>query len=361
MTACIPERLIGPAVDTLPLQVAILDDDGTILYTNRAWREFGDRNDIDGASDTIGVDYLAVTESADTDTAQTAAAGLREILEGERERFELEYPCHSPDERRWFLMRAVPFDYEGVRYVTVAHADVTDRYEYRQELERSNERLERFAHALSHDLQEPLRMVTQYLQLLERRYGDALEAEAAEFVDFAIDGAERMSSMIDGLLAYARVERSGDPFEPIDLETVLADVVADLSVRIDESEATIDVASLPRVEGDPNQLRRVFQNLLSNAIEYSGDAPPRIHVDADRDGDDWILTVRDEGIGIPRDERDRVFEVFERLHGNDESEGSGIGLALCRRIVERHGGEIWVESEPGEGATFRFTLPAADA
>ena len=360
MTSGIPERLIGPAVDTLPLQVAILDDSGTILYTNRAWREFGERNDIDGASDTIGVDYLAVTESAATDTAQTAATGLRKILAGERERFELEYPCHSPDERRWFLMRAVPFDHDGVRYVTVAHADVTDRNEYRQELERSNERLERFAHALSHDLQEPLRMVTQYLQLLERRYAGDLDEEATTFVDFAVDGAERMSSMIDGLLAYARVERSGDPLEPIDLEAVLADVLADLSLRIEETDATVDVASLPRVEGDPNQLRRVFQNLLSNAIEYSGDAPPRIHVDADRDSDDWIVTVRDEGIGVPPDDRDRVFEVFERLHGNGESEGSGIGLAICRRIVERHGGEIWVESELGQWAAFRFTLPAAD-
>ncbi|TYL35841.1 PAS domain-containing sensor histidine kinase [Natronococcus pandeyae] len=239
--------------------------------------------------------------------------------------------------------------------------DVTEREEYRQKLEESNERLEQFAYAVSHDLQEPLRMVTSYLQLLERRYGGELDEDAEEFIDYAVDGAERMREMIDDLLDYSRVETQGDPLEPVELNTVIDDVCTDLQLQIEDSDAHIEVASLPQVSGDRGQLRRVFQNLLSNAIEYSGDEPPRVAVSAEQDGSMWRISVYDEGIGIDPDETDRVFEVFQRLHSRDESEGTGIGLALCRRIVERHGGEIWVDSEPGEGSTFSFTLsPAHD-
>ncbi|MFC4541254.1 PAS domain S-box protein [Halosolutus amylolyticus] len=238
--------------------------------------------------------------------------------------------------------------------------DVTERREYERKLEESNERLEQFAYAASHDLQEPLRMVTSYLQLLENRYGDAFDEDGEEFLQFAVDGAERMREMIDGLLEYSRVETRGDPFEPVDLDAIVDEVLADLSLRIDESDAEITTADLPRVEGDASQLRQVFQNLLSNAIAYSGDETPRVHVDAERRGRKWVISVRDEGIGIDPDDQDRVFTIFDRLHSREEYEGTGIGLALCERIVERHGGDIWVESDPGEGSTFSFTLPAMD-
>ncbi|RQG98662.1 PAS domain S-box protein [Natrarchaeobius oligotrophus] len=235
-----------------------------------------------------------------------------------------------------------------------------ERQEYVEELRAETRRLEQFAYAASHDLQEPLRMISSYLQLLERRYGDRLDDDGREFLGFAIDGAERMRSMIDGLLAYSRVETRGDPFETVDLDDVLDDVRADLEVRIVESNAEITADSLPRVEGDASQLRQVFQNLLDNAIEYSGDEPPRIHVSADGRDDEWVISVRDEGIGIDPDDAERIFDVFERLHTHDEHPGTGIGLALCERIVERHGGEIWIDAEPGEGTTVSFTLPAAD-
>ena len=235
-----------------------------------------------------------------------------------------------------------------------------EQREYERRLETSNERLEQFAYAASHDLQEPLRMVTNYLKLLESRYADELDAEAEEFIDFAVDGAERMRAMIDGLLEYSRVESRGNPIEPIDLGVVVDDVVTDLTFRIEETDADVTVDDLPRVEGDATQLRQVFQNLLDNAIEYSGETPPRIHVSADRVGDNYRISVSDDGIGIALDDHDRVFDVFQRLHTREEHEGTGIGLALCERIVERHGGDIWVESAPGEGATFSFTLPAAD-
>ncbi|WIV67401.1 PAS domain S-box protein [Natrialbaceae archaeon AArc-T1-2] len=235
-----------------------------------------------------------------------------------------------------------------------------ERRAYITELRTETRRLEQFAYAASHDLQEPLRMISSYLQLLERRYGDDLDEDGREFLAFAVDGAERMREMIDGLLAYSRVETQGEPLEPIDLNTVLEDVLSDLEVRIAESDAEITVESLPRVDGDASQLRQLFQNLLDNAIEYSDDAP-RIHVSADRDGAEWVVSVRDEGIGIDPEQQDRIFDVFQRLHGRSEHTGTGIGLALCERIVERHGGEIRVESEPGEGSTFSVTLPAAAA
>ncbi|WP_394742178.1 PAS domain S-box protein [Natronococcus roseus] len=225
-------------------------------------------------------------------------------------------------------------------------------------LEKSNERLEQFAYAASHDLQEPLRMVSSYLRLIEDRYATAFDEDGREFLAFAVDGADRMREMIDGLLAYSRVENQGQPLEPVDLEDVLEDVRDDLRLRLEESDAVLSVGSLPRVEGDASQLRQLFQNLLENAIEYSGETPPKIEVEAERNGETWIVSVSDEGIGIPDGESDRVFEVFERLHPVDDHAGPGIGLALCQRIVERHGGEIRVDSEPGEGSTFSVRLPA---
>ncbi|MFC4437771.1 MULTISPECIES: PAS domain-containing sensor histidine kinase [Natrialbaceae] len=234
-----------------------------------------------------------------------------------------------------------------------------ERQEYIDELQAETRRLEQFAYAASHDLQEPLRMVSSYLQLLERRYEDALDDDGEEFLEYALDGAERMRAMIDGLLAYSRIKTRGDPFESVDLETVLEDVLSDLEIRIAERDAEITAEPLPRVEGDASQLRQVFQNLLDNAIEYSDDAP-RVHVSTERTGTEWTVSVRDEGIGIEPDERDRIFEMFNRLHSRNEHAGTGIGLALCERIVERHGGDIWVDSEPGEGSTFSFTLPAVD-
>ena len=240
-----------------------------------------------------------------------------------------------------------------------------------EELETSNEQLEQFAYAASHDLREPLRMVTSYLDLIDRRYGDEFDADGEEFLAFARDGAERMDATIDALLEYSRVETQGGAFEAVDLDAVLDDVLADLQFKLEESDADLTRESLPTVRGDESQLRQVFQNLLSNAIEYSGDEPPRIHVAATveesadtaaadaSEGTAWRISVRDEGPGIPADGTDRIFEIFQRLHSSDEQAGSGIGLALCHRIVERHGGEIWVDSEPGEGSTFSFTLPSA--
>jgi len=227
-------------------------------------------------------------------------------------------------------------------------------------LKASNERLDQFAATAAHDVQEPLRMVSQYLGLLEKRYGNELDEDAIEYLEFAVDGADRMQTLVNDLLDYARVEGDGTSFERVDLNDVLADVRTDLKVRIAESDAEISAEELPAVEGNAGQLRQLFQNLLQNAIEYSGDAPPRIRVGAERAGSEWRVTVRDEGIGIDADAQERIFELFERLDAGSDHNGSGIGLALCHRIAEHHGGEIEVESEPGRGTTFSVTVSAAE-
>ncbi|ADB62820.1 PAS/PAC sensor signal transduction histidine kinase (plasmid) [Haloterrigena turkmenica DSM 5511] len=265
------------------------------------------------------------------------------------------FEIYVEDDDAWFEFNAYPSE----TGLSVYFRDVSERKEYQRKLEESNERLEQFAYAASHDLQEPLRMVTSYLQLLESRYADELDGDAAEFIEFAVDGAERMRKMIDGLLEYSRVETQGEPLEPIDLGEIVDDAIGNLQVKIEETGADITLDSLPQVRGDESQLQQVFQNLLSNALEYSGDEPPRVRISADRRGSRWKISVRDEGIGIEPEDQDQIFEVFQRLHGREEHPGTGIGLSLCQRIVERHDGEISVDSEPGEGTTFSFTLPAA--
>jgi len=266
------------------------------------------------------------------------------------------------DEVRWLRVRGKRVENdEGIARVIGIGQDLTERKRYERELKESNERLEQFAYAASHDLQEPLRMVSSYLQLIERRYTTDLDDDGKEFLEFAIDGAERMREMIDSLLAYSRVDTQGDPLGPVDLNRLLEDVQDDLQIPIETNNTTLTTEKLPRVNGDDRQLRQVFQNLLSNAITYSGDEPPEIHVTATPQERMWKISVHDTGIGIDPDQQDRVFELFQRLHGQQEHSGTGIGLALCRRIIERHGGEIWVESEPGEGATFSCTLPQTDS
>lgn len=227
------------------------------------------------------------------------------------------------------------------------------------ELAESNERLRRFAYVASHDLQEPLRMVSSYLQLLESQHGDDLDEQAAEYIDFAVDGADRMREMVEGLLAYSRIDIDDSSTEPVAATDVIDDVLTDLQVRIEETDAAIDVGDLPTVEGDAQQLEQLFSNLVSNAIKYAGEDTPSVSVTADRQGDRCVFAVADDGIGIDPDYADQIFQLFNRLHSNDEFEGTGIGLALCRKIVDTHGGDIWVDSVPGEGTTFYFTLPTA--
>jgi len=231
---------------------------------------------------------------------------------------------------------------------------------YAAELERSNQELQQFAYVASHDLQEPLRMVTSYLQLLERRYKGKLDADADDFIHFAVDGASRMRDLIQALLAYSRVGTHGTPLQAIDSQGVLDRVLENLQVAIAESNATVTHDPLPTVVADAYQLSQLLQNLVGNAIKFRGERRPAIHVSVENRGRDWLFSVQDNGIGIEPRYAERIFAIFQRLHTRDEYPGTGIGLAVCKRIVERHGGRIWVESEPGQGSTFYFTLPRAE-
>ena len=302
-------------------------------------------------------DFIEIIHPEDRQTVQEEIEHALETGEPKHEEIRI----IRDGEVRWIEAPGYPVqDEDGPTRILGVARDITERKTYERKLQESNERLQQFAYAASHDLQEPLRMVTSYLQLIEDRYADQLDAAGEEFIEFAVDGANRMREMIDGLLAYARVETDGESFEPIDLNAVLAAVLADLQFQIDETDAEITRTELPMVAGDASQLRQLFQNLLGNAIEYSGDEPPRVHISATRESDAWVVSVSDEGIGIDPEHRDRIFEVFQRLHTQDEHPGTGIGLALCKRIVKRHGGQLWVDSELGEGATFSVSFPIPD-
>jgi PAS domain S-box-containing protein len=249
--------------------------------------------------------------------------------------------------------------------VLSAIRDVSDRKRAEAELSeraadlaRSNSDLEQFAYVASHDLQEPLRMVASYTQLLARRYHGKLDPDADEFIHFAVDGVARMQALILDLLAYSRVSRQSKEFARVDMESVLAEVQTTLRHSIREGRAELVHEPLPEVLGDASQLGQLLQNLVGNAIKFHGTAPPRVHLSAEREGLYWHFRVADNGIGIEPEYFERIFVIFQRLHTRERYPGTGIGLAICKKIVERHGGRIWVESRP-EGSTFHFTLHAA--
>jgi len=290
-------------------------------------------------------------------------AGTRELATGN---LEVRVPANGRDEIGQ-LARSFNDMIEQLQRVTASRDELDREIKRRRgaearlrrsmtELQRSNRELERFASIASHDLQEPLRMVASYVQLLQRRYDDRLDDDAREFIGYAVDGAKRMQRLIADLLAFSRVQTRGKPFEAVDLNTVLVHTRANLAAAIDETGAVVTSERLPTVRGDQGQLISVFQNLIGNAIKFRGDAPPRVHVSAQVLGAKWKISVGDNGIGIDPQFHDRIFVIFQRLHGRDEVEGTGIGLSLCKRIIERHGGRIWVESSPGDGTTFHFTL-----
>lgn len=242
--------------------------------------------------------------------------------------------------------------------------DVTERWQatqqlarFAEELQRSNQDLQQFAYVASHDLQEPLRMVTSYLQLIQDRYKDKLDETANEFIFFAVDGAVRMKRLINDLLVYSRVQRSTADFTRVDCERLIETVLADLRFTIEDAGVTVTHDPLPSVIGNEAQLGQLLQNLIANAIKFRTDTEPTVHIGVNNKDNESIFFVADNGIGIDPKYLDRIFVIFQRLHGNNKYPGTGIGLAICRKVVENHGGRIWVKSTPGHGTTFYFALP----
>jgi light-regulated signal transduction histidine kinase (bacteriophytochrome) len=228
-------------------------------------------------------------------------------------------------------------------------------FKLNEELLRSNKELEQFAYVASHDLQEPLRMVSSFTQLLARRYKDQLDQDAQEFIKFAVDGASQMQTLINDLLAFSRIQSKGKEFTKVDLHEVLGKVIFNLGIKIQELNALITNDELPVIFGDESQMVQLLQNLIGNALKFSKNCP-LIHISSLQKDDFIIISVKDNGIGIEKQYFERIFQIFQRLQPKNEYEGTGIGLAICKRIVERHEGSIWVESEPGKGTTFYFTL-----
>ncbi len=260
-----------------------------------------------------------------------------------------------------FAMDGAPCAIAVVRDVTESRRLDRELRRNNLELQRSNEELEQFAYVASHDLQEPLRMVSGYTQLLQRRYADKLDSDANEYIGYAVDGVKRMQALINDLLTYSRVSTRSKPFTTVDLGDVVKQVQSNLEVALQEVDAVLQVGPLPRLVGDPVQLTQLLQNLVANALKFRSEEAARratVSIAAVYEAPFWHLSVADNGIGIDPEYADKIFVIFQRLHSRERYPGTGIGLAICKRVVERHGGKIWFESVLGQGTTFHFTLLA---
>jgi len=347
-------RLLALSPDLL----GALGFDGTLKLVNPAWsRLLGWPT-----ARLLSTPYLDLVHPDDREL--TAAAEQR-LRSGERVD---EFSCRllrADSDSRCILWSAQVSEADGCFYI--AGKDITDRQvmelqlaAHADRLERINAELQEFAYIASHDLAEPLRMITSYLELLQRRYGGQLDETADEFIGFAVGGAVRMRALIDDLLAYSRVGSHEMQREPVDLAEVLTHVLAGLERAIADTGASVEVApELASPLGDPMQLGQLLQNLIANGAKFhKADTPPVVRVTAAREDGGVRIAVADNGIGIAAQQQERIFKMFARLHGRDEYDGTGIGLALVRRIAERHGGRVWVESEEGSGATFHVWLPS---
>jgi light-regulated signal transduction histidine kinase (bacteriophytochrome) len=353
-------------LDRLPAAAYTCDAGGLISYFNRRAVElWGREPKLNDPVDRFCGSFRLF--KPDGSPIPHEACWMALALRNEREYNGCEIVIECPDgSRRTAVAYANPMhDSQGqISGAVNVLMDITERKRSEElvskqarDLERSNAELQQFAYAASHDLQEPLRMVTSYVQLLQKRLQGSLDPETQEFMGHVIDGSRRMSRLIGDLLEYAQVESRAETTGEIALDEVLSSVVRQLAPAIERSGAEVNAAELPRLRVSRGHLEQLFANLIGNAIKFRGTEPPRIRIDATRKGGSWELSVADNGIGIAAEYFEKVFVLFQRLHSQSQYPGTGIGLAICKKIVERYGGEIWIDSAPGCGATFRFTLP----
>ena len=349
------EELWRCMLENAPGYIFATDLEGNILLANQAPQGLVPEH-------MVGSNVL---QYAPAESRDLLAALLREAISSKARR---SIETRGETSGRWYRLEVGPMIRGGVVFGLVTiQLDITDRKgmeidlaDKNRALAISNENLEEFAYAASHDLQEPLRMVSSYAELLVEEYGEKLSEEADGYISRVVDGAKRMQTLIHDLLRFSRVDTRGGAFEPTDLSKTVSTVLGDLQIAIREADAKITVGVLPTVPGDRTQLHQLFLNIIGNALKFRGEAAARVEVQACRTDDRWQISVRDQGIGLDMRFADRVFRVFQRLHRQTEIPGTGIGLALCKKIVERHGGTIWVESEEGAGTTFHFTLRGAN-
>lgn len=366
------EKRFRELIESLPQLFWTCRVDGPCDYLSKQWVEYT------GVPEKDQLGYRWIEQLHPEDRDKTVTEWLDKVKTGNS--FDIEFRIRRNDGvYHWFKTRAVPMhdtdgniskwfgsntDFDEIIKAQEQLKAFSNELEIKvreldnaiTDLKRSNQELEQFAYVASHDLQEPLRMVSSYTQLLERRYKDQLDQDAKDFIFYAVDGANRMQRLINDLLDYSRVTTKGKPFLKLDLASVLGHAIANLQKRVQETGALIVNEDLPFVYGDDVQLVRVFQNLLDNAMKFIGTEPPRINVSSKTLEDKIQISISDNGIGIDKIYSDRVFTIFQRLHNKIEYPGTGIGLAICKRTIERHGGKIWFESEPGKGTTFFFTL-----
>lgn len=361
ITDAISNELFRNLFDVAPDPILIIDDKGKIvLVNNQTEKQFGYTIDsLVGRSLEILVPERFRAQHVQDRNMYQKNPHVRPMGSGQ-ELFALKQDgTEFPVEISLSPMRtgSVYFIVAIVRDITARKIGERELRLANQELHRSNKELEEFAYIASHDLQEPLRSVAGSCQLLRRRYGDKLDSSAQEFIDFAVAGAKRMEELINDLLTYSRVSTKAREPMLTDLNKVLSDVLDNLRVAIGDSHAKITSSHLPTIAVDQWQICQLFQNLIANSLKFRGKEPPLVNILAVREGEFWHLSVSDNGIGIDSKYFERIFVVFKRLHSRDEYPGTGIGLASCKKIVERHGGQIWLESTLHRGTTFHFTLP----
>lgn len=355
------EQRLQSILDNSTAVIFVKDTQGRYIMINHRYQALFkiDKNEIKGKTD-YDIFPKEIADVFQTNDRKVMAAGVA---------LESEELAPQDDGLHTYLSIKFPlFDQGGKIYAVCGMStDITDRKAFevelqqqKQELARSNAELQQFAYVASHDLQEPLRMITSYLELLERRYKGQLDAKADQFITYAMDGAVRMQTLIHDLLNYSRVGTRGTSFEQVDCAIIVKNALRNLQVAIAESKAKITHGPLPHLTADAVQLTQLFQNLISNAIKFRREDPPQIQIKVKQLNGEWLFSVQDNGIGIEAEYTERIFVIFQRLHSRMDYPGTGMGLAICKKIVERHGGNLWVESKPNEGSTFYFTLPEAE-